>query len=127
YYDTRVKARFEAAFQVEVQRAKDLEKDEPWDLPIRNAITKQAFSEETDEFQAELKVGIEAEYEAAIRAWELTQAEVPTKTPEELNAALKNAGYYLEPLAQAVRDKFKMNCSILLCGPIGDRGGAIEV
>ncbi|KAJ7430015.1 hypothetical protein B0H11DRAFT_2264458 [Mycena galericulata] len=128
FYEDRVKARFEAAFAAEVQRAKDLElEEEPKELPIRNEITKQVFSEETEQFQAELKLGIEAEYVAAVRAWELTRAETPTKTPEELSAALKNAGYYLEPLAQAVRDKFGMNCSILLCGPIGDRGGAIEV
>ncbi|KAJ7030501.1 hypothetical protein C8F04DRAFT_1263801 [Mycena alexandri] len=127
YYEEKVKARFEARWATEVQRAKDLEMPEPEAIKIRNAVTKEVFEEETPEFQAELKLAVEAEHVAAVRAWELTSSQAETKTPQEMNAALKNAAYYLEPLANAIRDKFLLNCTILVCGPMGDRGGAIEV
>ncbi|KAJ7614718.1 hypothetical protein DFH06DRAFT_1344050 [Mycena polygramma] len=127
WYEERVKARFEAAFMVEKQLAKDLGKEEPSEIKVRNEITREVFEEETEEFQEELKRGVEAEYTAAVRAWELTRGETQTRTPAELNAALKSAGFYLEPLAEAIKEKFGLNCTILLCGPMGDRGGAIEV
>ncbi|KAJ7023315.1 hypothetical protein C8F04DRAFT_1193565 [Mycena alexandri] len=127
YYEERVKARFEARWAIEVQRAEDLEMGEPEAIKIRNEVTKEVFAEETPEFHAELKLAVEAEHVAAVRAWELTSSHSETKTPQEMNAALKNAAYYLEPLANAIRDKFMLNCTILVCGPMGDRGGAIEV
>ncbi|KAJ7027469.1 hypothetical protein C8F04DRAFT_1267041 [Mycena alexandri] len=127
YYDDKVKARFEARWKVEVQRAEDLEMDEPEAIKIRNEVTKQVYEEQTEEFQAELRLAVEAEHVAAVRAWELTRSQSEAKTPQEMNAALKNAAYYLEPLANAIRDKFMLNCTILVCGPMGDRGGAIEV
>ncbi|KAJ7701532.1 hypothetical protein B0H17DRAFT_1195312 [Mycena rosella] len=90
------------AWKVEVQRTQDLELPAPSEIKICNAVTKEVFAEETEEFQAELLVGVEAE-------------------------SLKNTGYHLEPLAAVIREKFGMNCSILLCGPVGNRGGTIEV
>ncbi|KAJ7024591.1 hypothetical protein C8F04DRAFT_1270131 [Mycena alexandri] len=117
YYEEKVKARFEARWATEVQRAEDLEMPEPEAIKIRNAVTKEVFEEETPEFQAELKLAVEAEHVAAVRAWELTSSQ----------ADEHNAAYYLEPLANAIRDKFLLNCTILVCGPMGDRGGAIEV
>jgi hypothetical protein len=86
WYDERVKARFEATWELEKQRAKDLGIETPSEIKLRNEVTRDAFQEETDEFQAELRVGMEAEYVAAVRAWELTRADTPAKTPEELNA-----------------------------------------
>ncbi|KAJ6450013.1 hypothetical protein C8R47DRAFT_1230448 [Mycena vitilis] len=127
YYDERVKARFEASYAVEKQLAKDLGKEAPAEVKIRNEITREVFDEENEEFQEELKRGVEAEYVAAVRAWELTRAETQTRTPAEVNAALKSAAFYLEPLAEAIKEKFGLNCTIMLCGPMGDRGGAIEV
>ncbi|KAJ7030304.1 hypothetical protein C8F04DRAFT_1264069 [Mycena alexandri] len=127
YYEERVKARFEARWAVEVKRAEDLELEEPEPIKVRNAVTKEVYEGESQEFRDELKLAVEAEPLAAVRAWELTRSESESKTPQEINAALKNAAFYLEPLANAIRDKFLLNCTILVCGPMGDRGGAIEV
>ncbi|KAJ7833657.1 hypothetical protein B0H13DRAFT_2370320 [Mycena leptocephala] len=127
WYNERVKAQFEARWEVEKRNTENLDKDAPSEIKIRNEVTQDVFMEETEEFKAELQLEVEAEYVAAVRAWELTRAEKPAKTPEELNAALKNAAFYLEPLAEAIREKFGLNCTIMLCGPMGDRGGAIEV
>ncbi|KAJ7184062.1 hypothetical protein C8R46DRAFT_1208293 [Mycena filopes] len=127
YYDERVKARFEARWKIEMQRSIDLEMPVPEAIKIRNEVTAAVFEEETEEFRAELLLAVEAEHVSAVRAWELTHADTQTKTPQEINAALKNAAFYLEPLANTIREKFMLNCTILLCGPMGDRGGAIEV
>ncbi|KAJ7023217.1 hypothetical protein C8F04DRAFT_1193678 [Mycena alexandri] len=128
YYDERVKARFERTWKVEVERAEALgqSSEDLKEIKVRNRVTKEVFEEESEDFRAELKLAVEAEHKAAIRAWELTRVETPTRTPAEINAALKNAGFYLEPLAEAIATKFMLNCSILICGPVG-RGGAIEV
>ncbi|KAJ7910755.1 hypothetical protein B0H13DRAFT_2329068 [Mycena leptocephala] len=48
-------------------------------------------------------------------------------TPQEYNIALNNAAYYLQPFADAIQERFGMNVTILMCGPIADRGGRIEV
>ncbi|KAJ7038843.1 hypothetical protein C8F04DRAFT_1255768, partial [Mycena alexandri] len=127
YYEERVKTRFEGAWAAEKRRAEALERDPEAEIKIRNAVTREVFDEETQEFKDKLAKAVEAEHLAAIRAWELTRADAPTKSAAEINAALKNAAFYLEPLAEAISAKFLMNCSILLCGPIGDRGGGIDV
>ncbi|KAJ7736639.1 hypothetical protein B0H16DRAFT_1730686 [Mycena metata] len=127
YYDERVKPRFEKAWGIEVARAEALEQDAEHQIKIRNKVTREVFEEETEEFQAELRLAVETEHAAAVRAWELTRAESPTRTAAEIHGALKNAAFYLEPLADAISEKFQMNCSILLCGPIGNRGGGIDV
>ncbi|KAJ7602810.1 hypothetical protein DFH06DRAFT_1351047 [Mycena polygramma] len=127
WYDEKVKGPFEKKWAIAKKRALDLEKEPPCEIKVRNEVTREVFNEESEEFQNELKVAVDAEHVAAVRAWELTRADTPTRTPEELNAALKNAAFYLEPLAEAIREKFGMNCSILLCGPVGDREGSIEV
>ncbi|KAJ7030298.1 hypothetical protein C8F04DRAFT_1264061 [Mycena alexandri] len=117
YYDDRVKARFDKAWATELARAEALEQEPTAEIKIRNAITREVFQEDSQEFHGELKQAVEKEHTAA----------TPIRTAEEIHAALKNAAFYLEPLADGISSKFQMNCSILICGPIGDRGGAIEV
>jgi hypothetical protein len=85
WYEERVKARFEAVWEIEKQRAKDLGLDPPSELKIRNEVTRDTLKEESDEFKAEMQTELEAEHSTAIMAWELTRADAPTRTPEELN------------------------------------------
>jgi hypothetical protein len=86
WYDERVKARFEEDFKIKKQLAVDLDEPAPSELKERNAMTRKVYLEESNEFREEIRVAVEAEHVAAVRAWELMQAETPTKTPEELNA-----------------------------------------
>ncbi|KAJ7446034.1 hypothetical protein B0H11DRAFT_2249218 [Mycena galericulata] len=127
YYKTRIKARYDAEWLVQVQRAQDLELDEPSEVKVRGEVTRKVWEEETEDFQKEVRLALEKEHTQLLRAWEMGRAEEPSKTKEELNVALKNAGFYLQPLADGIRARFGMNCTIMLCGPVGDRGGAIEV
>ncbi|KAF7370119.1 hypothetical protein MSAN_00642100 [Mycena sanguinolenta] len=69
----------------------------------------------------------EKEHETACEAYKIAMAkEVPT-TAEEFSIAMKNAGHYLQPFAEAARTQYGMNVTILLCGPIPENGGRIEV
>ena len=44
-----------------------------------------------------------------------------------MGSTLNNAAYYLQPFADAAHEHYGMNVTILLCGPIPDRGGRIEM
>ncbi|KAJ6502978.1 hypothetical protein DFH09DRAFT_1335742 [Mycena vulgaris] len=127
HYAERIKARFDLEWALEVQNAKDLGEDMPYEIAVRNKVTKQAWEDETDDFREGVLADLEVEHQAAVKAWEMANAEGPEKTPEQLHASLKNAVFLLEPLAAVIRQKFGMNVAILLCGPVGERGGAIEV
>ncbi|KAJ7042208.1 hypothetical protein C8F04DRAFT_1252184 [Mycena alexandri] len=109
HYEERVKPRFENAWKAAVQRAKDL------DLP------------DPHEVKATVTAAQNKEYAQILRAWEMGRAEETSHTPEELHATLRNAALYLQPLADVIQERFSMNVAIMLCGPIGELGGAIEV
>ncbi|KAJ6521828.1 hypothetical protein DFH09DRAFT_1330939 [Mycena vulgaris] len=127
HYAERIKAHFDLEWALEVQNAKDLGEDMPYEIAVRNKVTKQAWEDETDNFREGVLADLEVEHQAAVKAWEMANAEGPEKIPEQLHASLKNAVFLLEPLAAVIRRKFGMNVAILLCGPVGERGGAIEV
>jgi hypothetical protein len=86
WYDERVKARFEAVWEVEKQRAKDLSGDLPSEIKICNEVTREALKEESEDFKAEMQIELDAEHAATVKAWEVTCADTPAKTPQELNA-----------------------------------------
>ncbi|KAJ6570300.1 hypothetical protein DFH09DRAFT_1313492 [Mycena vulgaris] len=127
FYEERIKGRFESAWALEVERTKNLGEEPPAEIKIRNEVTKEVWEEETEDFWAEVLAAVDTEHRAAVKAWEMTWVAGEEKSAEVLSASLKNAGFLLEPLAEAIMQKFGMNVSIMLCGPIGDRGGAIEV
>ncbi|KAJ7163417.1 hypothetical protein C8R43DRAFT_946862 [Mycena crocata] len=115
HYDDRVVERFNEVWKVEVQRAIDLEQKAP-------AAVKEG---ESPEFKAELVATLERQYAQALAAWDLGCMEGPSRSKEELGAALNNAGFYLQPIADAIKDKLGLHCTIMIAGPIADRGGAI--
>lgn len=77
--------RFEAVWEVEKQRVKDLSGDLPSEIKIRNEVTREALKEESDDFKAKMQTELDAEHAAAVKAWEAMRADAPAKTPEELN------------------------------------------
>ncbi|KAJ7713870.1 hypothetical protein B0H16DRAFT_1809240 [Mycena metata] len=122
FYTERVKPRVATRCQV------------LWRLPnppkmitVRTMVTKEAWWAETQEFREEVELALAKEYETARKAYEMAvSGETPT-TPEEFSVALNNAGYYIQPFADAIHDRFGMNVVVMLCGPIPDHGGRIEV
>ncbi|KAJ7801929.1 hypothetical protein B0H14DRAFT_2614866 [Mycena olivaceomarginata] len=90
-------------------------------------VTKEAWLAETQAFRDEVIESLNKEHEVAMTSYKIALAnDVPT-TAEEYSVALNNAAFYLGPFADAAHAQFGMNVSILLCGPIPDRGGRIEV
>ncbi|KAJ7633768.1 hypothetical protein DFH06DRAFT_1336855 [Mycena polygramma] len=124
YYEERVKAEFEREWAIEVQRAKDLELPAPHDVKVRGDVTRRMWGGETPEFQAEVIAKMNKEHDLKVRGWEMGRAE---KADAVNFKALNNAGFYLQPLADSIQERFGMSVCIMLCGPVGDRGGEIGV
>ncbi|KAJ7022381.1 hypothetical protein C8F04DRAFT_1272725 [Mycena alexandri] len=109
HYEERVKARFEVVWKAELQRAKDLDQPEPHEVKVRGEVTRQAWDKESDKFKALVVAAQNKEYTQMLRAWEMGRAEESSHTAEELNATLKNAALYLQPLADSIQERFSMN------------------
>ncbi|KAJ7129688.1 hypothetical protein C8R44DRAFT_872922 [Mycena epipterygia] len=97
------------------------------EVKVRVEITKEAWDDESLEFQEEVLMALERDYELAIKAWEASLADSPTCTPEEMAVTLGNAAHFLQPYADVISKRFGMCVSVLLAGPIGKKGGAIGV
>ncbi|KAJ7898801.1 hypothetical protein B0H13DRAFT_1884165, partial [Mycena leptocephala] len=97
----------------------------PAALALQNTVTKEVWDDETPAFQQEMKLNWEQEYQAAVKGWKASLSDSPTRTAEELATSLENAAYYLQPFVDAIQERFKMSVALLLCGPIGKRGGVI--
>ncbi|KAJ6590097.1 hypothetical protein DFH09DRAFT_1307546 [Mycena vulgaris] len=122
YYAERIKTRFDARWAAVSKLAKHQAA-----ITVHNAVIKEAWAGESAPFQAEVMAALEAEHKAAMEAHATAvSGEAPTK-PEEYQIALDNMGYYLQPFINAVQERFGMNVSLLLCGPVPNRGRAIEM
>ncbi|KAJ6489290.1 hypothetical protein C8R47DRAFT_1215640 [Mycena vitilis] len=99
----------------------------PKPVTLRNKVTKEAWAAEPEELKQEVLAAREADDKAAREAYAIAvSGEVPA-TAEEYNVALNNAAYYLQPFADSAHERFGMNVVILMCGPVPERGGRIEV
>ncbi|KAJ7602792.1 hypothetical protein DFH06DRAFT_1351026 [Mycena polygramma] len=127
FYADRVKPRVEARLAALKRRAGRTQEDAPEAIDIVAKTTAEVWEEETPAFKKECEVAMEREYQMALKGWEASLADSPTKTPEEIAATLANAAYYLQPFVDAIQERFGMCASVLLCGPIGIRGGRIRL
>ncbi|KAF8133493.1 hypothetical protein K438DRAFT_1787635 [Mycena galopus ATCC 62051] len=126
YYDDRVKSRFEARWAA-LSRTPARPGKPLASVAVRTLVTKECWEAESGPFKAEVQEALEKEYQTALDAYEIAvSGEAPT-TPEALQIAIDNAAYYLQPFVNAIQECFKMNVSLLMCGPVPKRGGAIEM
>ncbi|KAJ7029961.1 hypothetical protein C8F04DRAFT_1187135 [Mycena alexandri] len=122
FYTERIRPRVEARWAAVSRRP-----NPPAIIKVRNAVTKEAWLSETEEFKAEVRSALDAAHSVALEAYGMaTSGEVPT-TPHEYDVALNNAAYYLQPFVDAAAERFGMNVVFLMCGPVANRGGRIEV
>ncbi|KAJ7799343.1 hypothetical protein B0H14DRAFT_2617076 [Mycena olivaceomarginata] len=77
--------------------------------------------------EAEMVREREREHDIRVKAWKESMADGPNRTPEEFSASLKSAAHYLQPFVDTIAERFGMCVSILMVGPIGERGGRIEM
>ncbi|KAJ7475543.1 hypothetical protein B0H11DRAFT_2235253 [Mycena galericulata] len=122
FYHERIKDRVTARWAAASRLPKP-----PHPITVRNTVTKECWLGETEPFKKEVLEAIKNEHKAAQEAYTLaTSGEVPT-TPEGFNVALNNAAYYLQPFCDVIHERYGMNVSILMCGPVPERGGRVEV
>ncbi|KAJ7429451.1 hypothetical protein B0H11DRAFT_2265630 [Mycena galericulata] len=122
FYDERIKPLFTARWGTVSRRP-----DPPAVIKVRNAATKEAWEAETAAFKKEVILAIDNEHKIAKEAYSMAVSGAIPTTAEEYNIALNNSAYYLQPFADAINERFGMNVAIMMCGPIPDRGGRIEV
>ncbi|KAJ7029325.1 hypothetical protein C8F04DRAFT_1264987 [Mycena alexandri] len=125
FYETRVKSRADARIAAMKRRAKLEGQEEPKAIDVISKVTKEVWDEETPEFRRECELGLKREYAESLRAWEQSLVDSPTRTPDEIAATLDNAAYYLQPFVDAIQQRFGMCATVLLCGPVGKRGGRV--
>ncbi|KAJ7875003.1 hypothetical protein B0H14DRAFT_2569033 [Mycena olivaceomarginata] len=104
YYDTHIKQWVEARLEVLNRRSDASGEPMPRKIDVIAKVMSDVWEEETPAFQHECKVDWNA---------------------KEMAVTLENAVYYLQPFVDAIQQRFGMCASVLLCGPIGMRGGKI--
>ncbi|KAJ6469661.1 hypothetical protein C8R47DRAFT_1078031 [Mycena vitilis] len=122
FYDELIKDRVAARWAKVKTRP-----NPPAIVALRNKVTKEIWGEQTEAFQNALLATRESDHAIVQKAYTMaTSGEVP-RTAEEYGVALNNSAYYLQPFVDAAAERYGMNVSLLMCGPIPDRGGRIEV
>ncbi|KAI0686689.1 hypothetical protein C8T65DRAFT_747319 [Cerioporus squamosus] len=124
YYDSRVKAIVDAEWPRVVAEAGSKGAKIPKRLKHQNSVLNRIYNSETKEFRDALTARRDAEHEEEVAAWKaskLDSGDVP-KTPEEF-ADLSLASFFSEALSK----RLGLNVAVLITGPIGDKGGRIDV
>ncbi|KAJ7038447.1 hypothetical protein C8F04DRAFT_1256031 [Mycena alexandri] len=122
FYETRVKSR------VKTRWAALLRLDNPpKPVTVRNMVTREAWGAETQEFRDKVVLALEKEHDVAVKAYTMAVSGDAPTSPQEYSVALNDAAYYLQPFVNAIHEQFGMNVASMMCGPIADCGGRIEV
>lgn len=116
------KAAWENSTEEERERKK-LKEPEP--VAVRTKVAAEFLGNESDAFREELKEQLEKDHEEEIAEWEALQAK--PKTPAELMHQLDNASMYVIPVAEKMAEQLQAAISILIIGPIPNKGGEVEV
>ncbi|KAJ7741474.1 hypothetical protein DFH07DRAFT_778151 [Mycena maculata] len=93
-------------------------KKAPVQITVHNGAIKEAWEAETAPFQAEVLAALKKEHQIAKEAYTMAVSGVEPSTPEE---------YQIELLTLWLATRLGMNTSLLLCHPVPERGGAIEM
>ncbi|KAF7966470.1 hypothetical protein HWV62_38168 [Athelia sp. TMB] len=99
-------------------------------IDFQNKVTKRFWENKTQAFRDNLKAQLEQEHEVKRRVFDKHIERVTKENPESAEAyhfRLSTAGATLNNLSDVLAKQYGMNVSILLCGPIGARGGRIEM
>jgi hypothetical protein len=86
YYDTRIKSRVDARLASVKRRIENSGEEKPETIDIVSKVTAELWEDESAEFRHEVEVAFEHEYQQNLRAWEVSLADSPTRSPEEIAA-----------------------------------------
>ncbi|KAJ7806528.1 hypothetical protein B0H14DRAFT_3484013 [Mycena olivaceomarginata] len=99
----------------------------PERIDVIAKVTAECWNGETEEFRQDCELAMEREYQQALKGWEASLSDTPTRLAEEIAATFTNAAFYLQPFVDAIQQRFGMCATVLLAGPIGERDGKIGV
>ncbi|KAJ6549006.1 hypothetical protein B0H19DRAFT_1265778 [Mycena capillaripes] len=123
YYETRIKPVVQERMEALKRRAEFTGETMPKNIDVISKVTSEMWEGEVPSFKHECELAAEREYQQQLVAWQATQPDAPTRTPEELAATLDNAGFYLQPFVDAIQERFGMCATLLLAGPVGIQQG----
>ncbi|KAJ7216209.1 hypothetical protein C8J57DRAFT_1538020 [Mycena rebaudengoi] len=127
YYKSHVKNTFDMEWEWVLEVAEEDGETPPTQINVRNRVTKECWQAETEEFRAMVVDLKRKEDDAAQDAWEKEQtAEEEVQSAEDYDTALRHAAVTLQPLADAAAKRYGMAVSILLVGPIGEKGERVH-
>ncbi|KAJ7350498.1 hypothetical protein DFH08DRAFT_806552 [Mycena albidolilacea] len=120
FYETRVKEHVEKRLEKSPAEGES-------SIKLVAKVTSERWEQESPDFKRECETAMEREYQQALKGWEASLADSPTRTAEEIVATLENAALYLQLFVDAIQQRFGMCASIFLVGPVGMRGGRVGV
>ncbi|KAJ6564313.1 hypothetical protein B0H19DRAFT_1067880 [Mycena capillaripes] len=122
FYKDHIKWRFNTKWVVAKMKTVP-----PAAITLQSEAIREVWKAETEPFKAELIAELDKEHKAAQEANESTVSGEAPQTPEEFQTVIDNTAFYLQPFVNAAAEHFGMNMSLLMCGPVLNRGGAIEM
>jgi hypothetical protein len=86
YNETRIKSRVEERLESLKRRAEREGTEMPQTIDVISKVTAEMYNEESPAFRDEIELAVEREHQQAVKAWEASLADSPTRTPEEMAA-----------------------------------------
>ncbi|KAK0438385.1 hypothetical protein EV421DRAFT_1906628 [Armillaria borealis] len=98
---------------------------------IRFSITKMKIKEHWEREREDVKMmvhnRVETDFQEAMSKYKKLTTGPKDKTAEDYHLALTQGSNYVQVIANTLRDRFGLQVSVLLAGPIGANGGTVEV
>ncbi|KAI9068202.1 hypothetical protein FKP32DRAFT_1672416 [Trametes sanguinea] len=132
YLSTHYEAELKDAVDREYERlcaeAVQAGKNLPKKIAISNPIAVRAYEKKPEAFKKLMEEGAERDYQEKLARHQASSSKNkdPT-TPEEYHQELEACQHWLSAFAEHVSRRVGMNVTILLAGPIGEKGGEIGV
>ncbi|KII83220.1 hypothetical protein PLICRDRAFT_180623 [Plicaturopsis crispa FD-325 SS-3] len=133
YYESRVKPKFDeewarvnADWELVLAAGNPENLRGPARINVRNRVTKEKYLEESEEFRKELEARAEKDRELELEEYK-GRGLSTSRTPEQIQKAIDDLGYYLQPIADILYERCDMVTAIVMSGPIPEKGGEIEI
>jgi hypothetical protein len=86
FYETRIKEDVENRMASLTRRAVSSGEAPPNRIDVIAKVTAECWDQETPQFREDCELAQEREYQQALKGWEASLADSPTRTPEEIAA-----------------------------------------
>ncbi|SJL00833.1 uncharacterized protein ARMOST_04147 [Armillaria ostoyae] len=104
---------YDSVIKPEIQRELDLKQWKGTRFELMKTVTRRCWGRETEAVKRLVADRVEQNRRRDLMC--------------SIRSALTQGGNYVQVIADTLKDRFRLHASILLVGPIGERGGVIEV